>query len=84
MPIMTGTETARHTRALGNKIYIAGCTGNALKEDQAQYIAAGADIILTKPIKLAGIEGVIEKARERLREMEAAFWPGAGDVSTDT
>jgi CheY-like chemotaxis protein len=80
MPIMTGTETARHTRALGNTVYIAGCTGNALKEDQAQYIAAGADIILTKPIKLAGIEGVIEKARERLKETMGKSGPGIDRV----
>lgn len=34
MPRMSGVEVARATRELGCPIYIVGCTGNALREDQ--------------------------------------------------
>jgi CheY-like chemotaxis protein len=43
MPLMTGVEVARAVRELGCPLYIVGCTGNALKEDQEEYIDAGAD-----------------------------------------
>ena len=41
--------------------------GNALRQDQDEYIDAGADRILTKPIKQAGIEECVAEARKRLR-----------------
>ena len=72
---MTGAEVAKATRKDGNPIYISGCTGNALKEDQEEYLRAGADMILTKPIKLAGIEEAIRNARKRLAgETVPKFW----------
>jgi CheY-like chemotaxis protein len=36
MPIMTGVEVAREVREMGNPVYIVGCTGNALREDQVR------------------------------------------------
>lgn len=67
MPHMSGVEVARHLRGMHppHPIYIAGCTGNALKEDQEEYRAAGADVILTKPIKQAAVEEVCRLALER-------------------
>ena len=67
MPMMTGVEVASQVRALGCPLYIVGCTGNALRQDQEEYIDAGADRILTKPIKQIQIEGCISEARRRLR-----------------
>ncbi|KDQ58477.1 hypothetical protein JAAARDRAFT_57408 [Jaapia argillacea MUCL 33604] len=52
MPVMTGEETVRELRSLGRKDLVVGCTGNALTEDQASYMEAGADRILTKPIMI--------------------------------
>jgi len=40
---MSGVEVAREVREMGCPVYIVGCTGNALREDQEEYIAAGAD-----------------------------------------
>lgn len=34
MPLMSGVEVAREVREMGNPIFIVGCTGNALREDQ--------------------------------------------------
>ena len=65
---MTGVEVASRTRELGCPVFIVGCTGNALKQDQSEYLDAGADKILTKPIKQAGVEESIQDARRRLRK----------------
>lgn len=66
MPYMSGVEVSRAVRDTGNPVYIIGCTGNALKEDQEEYLEAGADKVLTKPIKQAAIVEAIESAKRRL------------------
>ena len=65
---MTGVEVASHVRELGSNLFIVGCTGNALKPDQDEYLEAGADRILTKPIKQKGVEECLVAARTRLQE----------------
>ncbi|ORX38326.1 hypothetical protein BD324DRAFT_649702 [Kockovaella imperatae] len=67
MPMMTGVEVARQVRNLGSPLFIVGCTGNALRQDQEEYIEAGADQILTKPIKQHRIEACLVEARRRKR-----------------
>lgn len=66
MPLMSGVEVASHVRELGQHIFIVGCTGNALREDQEEYIAAGADDILTKPIHQKAVVAMIGEARKRI------------------
>lgn len=39
MPLMTGVEVAREVREMGNPLYIVGCTGNALREDQVSALS---------------------------------------------
>jgi len=60
---MFGVEVAREVRARGIPIYIVGCTGNALREDQDEYLAAGADDILPKPLHEAAIRDQLVKAK---------------------
>ena len=43
MPIMSGVEMVRKLRALGREDLIVGVTGNALLQDQEEYVEAGAD-----------------------------------------
>ncbi len=53
MPLMSGVEVAREVREMGCPLYIVGCTGNALREDQEEYIAAGADgVRVSFPLRL--------------------------------
>ncbi|KAL1405534.1 hypothetical protein Q8F55_009172 [Vanrija albida] len=68
MPKMTGVEVAAEVRRLGLPLFIVGCTGNALREDQDEYLAAGADDLLPKPVHQANILEMIEAARARMRE----------------
>lgn len=63
MPAMSGVETARAIRALMWDVYIVGCTGNALQEDQEEYKRAGADAIVTKPVSVAAIREKLELVR---------------------
>lgn len=41
MPILSGVEMVRRLRRLGGMDFVVGVTGNALKEDQEEYIGAG-------------------------------------------
>ncbi|KAK4683944.1 hypothetical protein P7C73_g6264, partial [Tremellales sp. Uapishka_1] len=66
MPLMTGVEVAREVREMGCPLYIVGCTGNALREDQEEYIAAGADGIIPKPIHQKTVLEMIKEARRRV------------------
>lgn len=66
MPEMSGVEVTRAVRMSGDPVYIVGCTGNALREDQDEYNGAGADQVLTKPVKLAALVEAIQMARKRI------------------
>jgi CheY-like chemotaxis protein len=88
---MSGVEVAREVRGLGCPLYIVGCTGNALREDQVsrlsyvlckrclalgcaradalcqdEYMAAGADRIIPKPIHQKAVLEMIREARRRV------------------
>ncbi|WVR07277.1 hypothetical protein IAU60_004318 [Kwoniella sp. DSM 27419] len=66
MPLMSGVEVAREVRDIGCPVFIVGCTGNALREDQEEYIAAGADGIIPKPIHQKSLVEMIKEARKRV------------------
>ena len=51
MPILTGLQAVERLRSLGRDDFIVGATGNALKEDQDSYLAAGADRVFSKPVR---------------------------------
>lgn len=67
MPLMSGVEVAREVRDMECPLFIVGCTGNALREDQEEYISAGADEIIPKPIHQKSVEEMIKLARRRTR-----------------
>lgn len=54
MPFRSGPGVASALRAAGRDDFIVGVTGNALRDDQDEYLAAGADHILTKPVMQIG------------------------------
>lgn len=43
MPVMSGVDMVRQLRRLKRKDFVVGVTGNALKEDQMEYLDAGVD-----------------------------------------
>jgi CheY-like chemotaxis protein len=85
MPEMSGVEVTRAVRKHGDPVYIVGCTGNALREDQEEYTGAGADQVLTKPIKQAALVEAIAMARMRVAgETVPRGWAGHVPVKSLT
>lgn len=60
MPLMSGVEVATEVRKMGCPIYIVGCTGNALREDQVGRVVSPRGICADV---LAG--GIPERWRRR-------------------
>lgn len=60
MPIMCGPDAAKIIRALGYSKLLIGVTGNAMDLDIVDYESAGADLVLTKPMRMDALSKVIE------------------------
>jgi len=45
---------------------VVGVTGNALLSDQEEYLEAGVDRVLTKPVLERSLRGMLALASERL------------------
>ncbi|KAF8597563.1 hypothetical protein BDV93DRAFT_527343, partial [Ceratobasidium sp. AG-I] len=65
MPICSGVEVARRLRKLDRKDFVVGVTGNALTEDQQEYLQAGANYVLTKPVLEKSLKAMLVLADER-------------------
>ncbi|KAJ7725283.1 hypothetical protein DFH07DRAFT_758711 [Mycena maculata] len=65
MPIMTGEEAVKELRANERYDFVAGCTGNALTEDQESYREAGADVVVVKPVMIHDLKRLIQLAHQR-------------------
>ncbi|KAF9233473.1 Tco5, signal transduction HAMP domain histidine kinase [Melanogaster broomeanus] len=50
MPIMSGLEVVTKLREMKRCDFVVGVTGNALIDDQNEYLEAGVDYMLTKPV----------------------------------
>jgi CheY-like chemotaxis protein len=55
MPVMNGPDAATRLRSAGFTLPIIGVTGNALPEDRAHFIRAGADTVMTKPVNVGSL-----------------------------
>ena len=56
---MHGPEAARRLRAMGYSGLIIGVTGNVLPKDVQEYLDAGADQIVPKPITTSAIKDIL-------------------------
>ncbi|SEA81730.1 Signal transduction histidine kinase [Thiothrix caldifontis] len=63
MPGMSGVETTRHIRAEfpDNSVPIIALTANAMKGDEKEYLAAGMNACLTKPIQLDTLAATLKE-----------------------
>ena len=59
MPLLSGVEATRAIRALGFSMPIVGVTGNAMEEDKDEFIQAGAQHVLTKPVNVAKMKAML-------------------------
>jgi len=84
MPVMSGLKVVAKLRQLGRKDFVVGVTGNALLSDQQEYLEAGVDRVLTKPVYERSLRDVLQYADERRKNIsrEAASAESAsGDHS---
>eukprot|EP01036_Dinobryon_divergens_P061674 gene61674-biopygen14791 len=64
MPEMNGVEATRALREQGFQYLIIGVTGNVLEDDITEYLAAGADMILSKPLKIRSLQLILDFVAE--------------------
>ncbi|KAI0923514.1 hypothetical protein AcV5_009035 [Taiwanofungus camphoratus] len=65
MPVLSGLDTVAKLREIGRHDFVVGVTGNALLTDQRQYLEAGADHVLTKPVLEKSLKSMLAIADER-------------------
>lgn len=65
MPVMSGLKVVAKLRELGRKDFVVGVTGNALLTDQQEYLEAGVDKVLTKPVLERSLRDALQAADER-------------------
>ncbi|KAG9224045.1 hypothetical protein CCMSSC00406_0004339 [Pleurotus cornucopiae] len=65
MPVMSGLTAVAKLRALGRHDFIVGVTGNALLTDQHEYMEAGVDKVLTKPVLEKSLKEMLSLALGR-------------------
>ncbi|KAH0836785.1 Tco5, signal transduction HAMP domain histidine kinase [Lanmaoa asiatica] len=68
MPIMSGLEVVAKLREMGRNDFVVGVTGNALIGDQKEYVEAGVDHILTKPVFEPSLVHMLTIAERRRQE----------------
>lgn len=68
MPILSGLDVVTKLREMGRSDFVVGVTGNALLTDQREYLEAGADHVLTKPVLEKSLKSMLVIADERRKE----------------
>jgi CheY-like chemotaxis protein len=59
MPIMNGADATNAIRKNGHNRLIFGLTGNALDDDKRTFLEAGADCVLTKPLRAIQLDAIL-------------------------
>ncbi|KAK0214829.1 hypothetical protein IW262DRAFT_1403139 [Armillaria fumosa] len=72
MPVMSGLKTVSHLREVGRRDFVVGVTGNALITDQKEYLEAGVDHVLTKPVLERSLTHMLHLAEHRRKSAAAA------------
>jgi osomolarity two-component system, sensor histidine kinase SLN1 len=65
MPLMSGLEAIARLRAAGREDLVVGVTGNALIRDQDEYLTAGVDHVLIKPVLEKNLKQMLSVAERR-------------------
>ncbi|KAF6761807.1 hypothetical protein DFP72DRAFT_879693 [Ephemerocybe angulata] len=76
MPVMSGVKAVEKLREMGRSDFVVGVTGNALLTDQQEYLSAGVDKVLTKPVLEIGLREMLVAAEERRREAQMSLIMG--------
>eukprot|EP01036_Dinobryon_divergens_P027451 gene27451-36227_t len=74
--IKCGLEAVRRLREEGYAKLVVGVTGNVLDDDVMEYLAAGADLVLGKPVKVDMLRMLIRHVKEHgnLSRPDMTLW----------
>ncbi|KAJ7716135.1 CheY-like superfamily [Mycena metata] len=72
MPLLSGLNAVAKLREWGRSDFVVGVTGNALLEDQEEYMAAGVDHVLTKPVNEQALRRMLVLADARRKSKALA------------
>ncbi|PCH36400.1 hybrid sensor histidine kinase [Wolfiporia cocos MD-104 SS10] len=75
MPVLSGLEAVSKLREMGRRDFVVGVTGNALLSDQQEYVEAGADHVLTKPVLEKSLKSMLAIAEDRRKRGGPASTP---------
>eukprot|EP00628_Pelagophyceae_sp_CCMP2097_P038821 CAMPEP_0184256912 /NCGR_PEP_ID=MMETSP0977-20130417/9056_1 /TAXON_ID=483370 /ORGANISM="non described non described, Strain CCMP2097" /LENGTH=934 /DNA_ID=CAMNT_0026562507 /DNA_START=47 /DNA_END=2846 /DNA_ORIENTATION=- len=73
MPVMNGLDATRLLRVQCCRAVIIGVTGNALAEDIHDFMSAGVDAVITKPVAVNALRDTLERLGA-LDEAQAVRW----------
>ncbi|TDL23697.1 hypothetical protein BD410DRAFT_720943 [Rickenella mellea] len=74
MPVLSGLDTVAKLRQAGKTDFVVGVTGNALLADQQEYLDAGVDYVITKPVFERNLKSMLAIALDR-RKNGASYNP---------
>mmetsp|Transcript_2069 Transcript_2069/g.2825 ORF Transcript_2069/g.2825 Transcript_2069/m.2825 type:complete len:110 (+) Transcript_2069:694-1023(+) len=63
MPVLGGVDATKKLREGGYQHLIVGLTGYVLQEDVTEYLMAGADLILSKPLRMDVLDMLLTHVR---------------------
>lgn len=72
MPRKNGGPATRELRQLGVQCWIVGVTGDAFTDSTREFLDAGLDDLITKPVDRAQLAAVLDAARYRKRGLVAS------------
>jgi CheY-like chemotaxis protein len=61
MPVMDGLEATRRIKEIFPDVPVVGLTGDAQQHEIASFVAAGAEMVLTKPVSKDALEAVLRR-----------------------
>ncbi|KAF8902397.1 hypothetical protein CPB84DRAFT_1678868 [Gymnopilus junonius] len=82
MPVMSGLKVVEKLRELGRSDFIVGVTGNALLSDQEEYLSAGVDRVLTKPVLERSLRDILVLAEDRRKGQQQQQPPDEKDKAS--
>ena len=81
MPVLSGVDAVQKMREAGYTGHVVGLTGNAIGSDRAEFLEAGADVVVTKPAEWATLEQALGVSSGASSSLECASSLPAGTRS---